>query len=279
MAKISVNFNPSAEYAVHHLALLERRLQQNMERVSSGQNINSAKDDPSGFATRERMRATLATMRQGIKNIQNGVSLAQTAEGALETIVDLLGRMTELATSAASGNVSQEGREKLDAEFQEVAAEIERLSNDTEFNGHKLLDGSLADPGLRIHFGQGNSAGADFLYFRVAGTTLADLGLSSTTLSSQTDAQAALAEIKQALATVNERLGSVGAFQNRLENMQADLSLNLENLQETESVISDADMAEAVVSVTQDQVLRQVAMAQLAQANDLAAQAVSLLFK
>ena len=276
MARFSVNFNPSAEYAADRLAQVENRLQKTMEHLSSGQKINKPQDDAAGYAVREKMRADLAVMNMGLQNLQSGVALVQTAEGTLSTIINLLTRMKELATQASSANAAND-RDKLQAEFGQLAEEIDRLANSAEFNGRHLLDGSLASTGLRIHFGTGNHSNSDYLLMQLEGSTLADLGLDLTTIDDLTAAQGAMAAVDNAISTVNDHMAKLGAYQNRLESMQKSLMISLENLQASESIISDTDMAKAMMELTRDQIIREAAMASLAQANDLPAQAVSLL--
>jgi flagellin len=222
------------------------------------------------------MRADLAVMNMGLQNLQSGVAVVQTAEGTLSTIINLLTRMKELATQASSANAGND-LDKLQAEFGQLAEEIDRLANSAEFNGRNLLDGSLASTGLRIHFGTGNHSNSDYLVMQFEGSTLADLGLDLTTIDNLTDAQDAMAALDDAISTVNDHMAKLGAYQNRLESMQKSLMISLENLQASESIISDTDMAGAMVKLTRDQIIREAAMASLAQANDLPAQAVSLL--
>ena len=276
MSKLSINFNLSAEYAASKLAQVEHRLQKNLERLSSGHKINTAQDDAAGFAVREKMRADLAVMDRGLQNLQSGVALVQTAEGTLGTLSNSLTRMKELATQAASANVGRD-RDKLKEEFDQLTEEIDRLANSATFNGRKLLDGSLASTGLRIHFGTGNNPNSDYLLIQLDGATLLDLSLDTTSIDTQTDGQSAMGAIDAAIDTVNGSLAKLGASQNRLESMQKNLMVSLENLQASESIISDTDMAEAMVELTRDQIVREAAMASLAQANNLPAQAVSLL--
>lgn len=276
MSKLSLNFNPSAEYAADRLAQVEQRLQKNMERLSSGQKINTAQDDAAGFVVREKMRVDLAVMNKGLQNLQSGVALVQTAEGTLGSITNLLIRMKELATQAASANVGTD-RDKLKEEFDQLAAEIDRLAHGAQFNGRNLLDGSLAAAGLRIHFGTGNDSYSDYLHMQLDGATLSDLSLDSTVIDNLAAAHDAMGAIDDAIDTVNLSLAKLGAYQNRLESMQKSLMVSLEKLQASESIISDTDMAAAMVELTRDQIIREAAMASLAQANDLPLQAVSLL--
>jgi len=276
MSKMSVNFNPAAEYAAKNLAQVDRRLDKTMERLSSGQQINSAEDNAAGFAVRERMRSDMAVMQKGLENLGQGVALVQTTEGALDNVGSILTRMKELATQSASANVSSD-RSKLQEEFSQLAEEVDRLANSTEFNGRKLLDNSLSTTGIRIHYGTGNSSGSDYFQLVLNGTRLQDLGLNTTTIDTQDNAQTAMDAVDAALDTVTNSLATTGAYQNRLETMQADLQVSLENLQASQSVISDADMAQEMVALTRDQIIQQAGLATLGQATNVPAQAVSIL--
>ena len=184
--------------------------------------------------------------------------------------------LKELATQASSANVGSD-RDKLQAEFGQLAEEIDRLASSAEFNGRNLLDGSLASTGLRIHFGTGNNSTSDYLLIQLGGSRLADLGLDLTTIDDPTAAQDAMAAVDNAISTVNDNMANLGAYHNRLESMHRSLMISLANLQASESIISDTDMARAMVELTRDQIIREAAMASLAQANDLPAHAVSLL--
>jgi len=276
MSKMSVNFNSAAEYAANNLAEVERRLEKETDRISSGQQINSAEDDAAGFAVREKMRADVAVLNKGLENVQQGASLVQTAEGTLGSIANILTRMKELATQAASANVNSD-RSAIQTEFSQLASEVDRIANSTEFNGTKLLDNSLAQTGVRIHFGTGNSSGSDYFYLTFGGTRLQDLGLVSASVDSQTNAQQALDGIDGAIDTLNQQVATLGAYQNRLESVQANLQVSVDNLQASDSAISDTDMAQAMTQLTRDQVLSQAGMAILAQANNLPGQAINLL--
>jgi len=276
MSKMSVNFNPSAEYAANNLAEVERRLEKETDQISSGQQINSAEDNAAGFAVREKMRADVAVLKKGLENVQQGASLAQTAEGALGSVVNILTRMKQLATQAASANVNSD-RSAIQAEFSQIASEVDRIANSTQFNGIKLLDNSLAQTGVRIQFGTGNSSGSDYFYLTFGGARLQDLGLASTAVDSQTNAQQALDSIDGAIDTLNQQVAKLGAYQNRLEDIQANLQVSVDNLQAADSAISDTDMAQAMMELTRDQVLSQAGTAILAQASNLPGQALSLL--
>ena len=166
-----VNHNMMAMNAARNLTDIYGRLASSVQRLSSGMRINSAADDAAGLAIRELMRADIAVLNQGVRNASDGISMIQTAEGALSVIDEKLIRMKELAEQAATGTYTTAQREIMDSEYQAMAAEIDRIANATDFNGVKLLDGSLAalhaGSGLKVHFGTGNSAAEDYYYLTV----------------------------------------------------------------------------------------------------------------
>ncbi|MCL2029710.1 MAG: flagellin, partial [Deltaproteobacteria bacterium] len=166
-----INHNLMADNALRNLGVNYRKLGTSVQRLSSGLRINSAADDAAGLAIREMMRADIASIHQGIRNAADGISLIQTAEGAMAVIDEKLIRMKELATQAANGGLSQNKRDIINSEYQAMAAEIDRIANATSFNGVKLLDGSLGNQnggrGLKIHFGAGNDPAADYYFVNI----------------------------------------------------------------------------------------------------------------
>jgi len=166
-----VNHNLMAMNAARNLTTIYGRLSNSVQRLSSGMRINSAADDAAGLAIRELMRADIATLNQGIRNASDAISMIQTAEGAMSVIDEKLIRMKELAEQAATGTYTTAQREIMDSEYQAMAAEIDRIATATDFNGVKLLDGSMAalhaGSGLKVHFGTGNEAAEDYYYISV----------------------------------------------------------------------------------------------------------------
>ncbi|MCB2184817.1 MAG: flagellin [Deltaproteobacteria bacterium] len=167
-----VNHNLMAQNAARNLGVVYDRLGASTQRLSSGLRINSAADDAAGLAIREFMRSEISTLNQGIRNASDGISLIQTAEGAMQVIDEKLLRMKELSEQAATGTYTTAQREIMNSEFQAMASEIDRIANATDFNGVKLLDGSLAyqhsGSGMKIHFGAGNDAAEDYYYINTA---------------------------------------------------------------------------------------------------------------
>lgn len=266
--------------AARNLGTTYGRLAKSTQRLSSGLRINSAADDAAGLAVREQMRCDIAVLRQGIRNANDGISMIQTADGALSVIDEKLIRMKELAEQAATGTYTDAQRKIMDSEFQQMASEIDRIAHATDFNGIHLLNGDQSN-GLKIHFGTGNDAAEDFYYVSINEATSSALGLYEgndlVTISVQASAQAALAYIDSAIANKDEIRANLGAMQNRLENTISNLTIQAENLQAAESQISDVDVATEMTEFVRNQVLAQAGVAMLAQANALPQMALTLL--
>ena len=166
-----INHNLMAMNAARNLSTVYSALSTSTQRLSSGLRVNSAADDAAGLAIRELMRSDIAVLNQGIRNASDAISMIQTAEGAMSVIDEKLIRMKELAEQAATGTYTTAQREIMNSEYQAMAAEIDRIANATDFNGVKLLDGSLAEghsgSGLKIHFGTGNSSAEDYYYIKI----------------------------------------------------------------------------------------------------------------
>ncbi|KIX11839.1 hypothetical protein X474_22445, partial [Dethiosulfatarculus sandiegensis] len=163
-----VNHNMMAMNAARNLSTIYGRLAKSTQRLSSGLRVNDASDDAAGLAIRELMRADIQVINQGIRNASDAISMIQTAEGAMNVIDEKLVRMKELAEQAATGTYTTAQREIMDSEYQAMAAEIDRIANATDFNGVKLLDGTLNNfhegSGMKVHFGTGNSSAEDYYF-------------------------------------------------------------------------------------------------------------------
>jgi flagellin len=278
-----INHNLMAMNAARNLGNSYNRLSTSVARLSSGMRINSAADDAAGLAIREMMRTDIRVLNQGVRNANDAISLIQTADGALSVIDEKLTRMKELAEQAATGTYTSAQRLIMDSEYQAMASEISRIANATDFNGVKLLDGSLSGTALngtqqmKIHFGTGNSSAEDYYYIRIGNATASGLGLSSTAISTQVGAQTALETIDMAVQSKDTVRASLGAISNRLSNTISNLSIQAENLQAAESRISDVDVANEMTEFTRNQILVQSAVAMLAQANSLPQLALQLI--
>jgi flagellin len=235
--------------------------------------INRGADDAAGLAISEALRADIRSLNQANRNANDGISLINTAEGALSEQASILVRMRELASQAATGTVGSTERRTIDREFQALKAEIDRISAVTEFNGQKLIDGSLsltATSSVVIQIGiQATVNDRISLNAAVDLTAITTAGLSITTTNVLTAASSlsALTTLDSAIATVTDGRGRLGAVQNRLVHTIANLTVTAENLIAAESQIRDADYAVEISEFTRNQILVQASTAILAQAN------------
>ncbi len=232
-----------------------------LEKLSSGYRINRAGDDAAGLAISEKMRAQITGLETAQKNAADGISLIQTAEGALTEVHSMLNRMVELATQSANGIYSNTDRAKLDSEMTALEAEITRISDETTFNGTKLLDGSLNST-LQI----GDTA-SQRLAVTVTDMAAATILAGDVTVGTTTGATAAITSINNAIENVSVARANLGALQNRLEHTINNLSVTTENMTAAESRIRDVDMASQMMEYTKDNILVQASQAMLAQAN------------
>ena len=267
--------NIMAENAARLLGQTYGRLGRSVERLSSGLRINRASDDPAGLAVRELMRSDIAVLGQGVRNAQDGVSLLQTAEGALGVVDEKLVRMKQLAEQAATGTYSSSQRTTINSEFAALADEVERIAKATDFNGVKVLDSASGT--VRIHFGTGNDSTEDYISVSLTDATKSGLGISSLTLATAASAAAALTAMDSAINTKDTARAGLGYAQNRLEATISNLEIQAENIAEAESRISDVDVASEMSAFTRNQVLAQAGVAMLAQANAVPQLALTLL--
>lgn len=292
---LSINNNMMAMNASRNLNVAYNNLGTSIRRLSSGLRVSSAADDAAGLAIRELMRADIASLNQGVRNANDGVSLIQTADGALQVIDEKLIRMKELAEQAATGTYDSTQRAIIDSEYQQMASEITRIANSTDFNGIKLLDGNLsgthngsapkATGALKIHFGPANDSAEDYYYVKIGNATASALGVGNQSastspgfaISTQAAAQNALTALSSAIVSKDGIRASLGSMQNRLQNTISNLEIQAENLQSAESRISDVDVATEMTNFVRNQILTQSAVAMLAQANTLPQLALRLM--
>ncbi|MGE7110709.1 flagellin [Lysinibacillus sp. NPDC047702] len=232
-----------------------------MLRISSGYRINSAADDPAGLAISEKMRAQIRGLNMAAKNIQDGISLVQTAEGALNETHDMIQRMRELAIEAANDTLTDDDRQRLELEFKELKKEIQRISTDTEFNTKTLLNGDHATKGIKIQAGA-NSGQSIELFINGMGSEA--LGLKDASIATREDADKAISTMDDALKRVSNERSRLGAYQNRLEHAYNANVNTAENLQAAESRIRDADIAKEMMNMVKAQILMQASQYVLA---------------
>ena len=250
-------------------------LSKNLEKLSSGYKINRAGDDAAGLAISEKMRAQITGLETAQKNAKDGISLIQTAEGALTEVHDMLNRMVELATQSANGTYDNNvDRKNLQAELDQLRTEINRISDSANFNGIKLFDGSMsqltASAGITLQIGD-TSASFNVLSFTLGNMDAACLGIgaSAVAITNAASAGVAISLIKEAINKVSTVRGQLGAYQNRLNHTINNLSVMTENIQDAESTIRDTDVADEMMAYTKNNILVQSAQAMLAQANQV----------
>ena len=243
-----------------------------IEKLSSGLKVNRAGDDAAGLSISEKMRGQIRGLNMASKNAQDGISLIQTAEGALDEVHAMLQRMRELAVQSASDTNVTVDRTAINNEVTELKAEIDAISTRSEFNTQKLLDGNFT--GKRIHIGANIGQG---ITVGISAMNTTGLGINGTTVATQANANTAISTVNAALEKVSAQRSKLGAIQNRLEHTIKNLDNSAENLQAAESRIRDTDMAKEMSSFTKSNILAQASQAMLAQANQLPQQVLQLL--
>ncbi len=273
--------NISAMNTHRQLTVADSSLSKSLERLSSGLRINRAGDDAAGLAISEKMRAQIRGMKQAIRNAQDGISVIQTAEGALTEVHNMLNRMRELTVQAGNSTLTDGDKDKLHAEFELLSAEITRIAETTEFNTMILLTGEFgpnatSGPGkivLQIGANAGQTLDITIGDMRaeelgvVAANSASGTGLFIGGGSNEQNIKDALEKIDKAIELVSAQRASLGANQNRLEHTIQNLSITAENLAASESRIRDVDMAAEMAEFTKNQILLQSSTAMLAQAN------------
>lgn len=257
-----INHNISALNTYRQLSNNNALSSKALEKLSSGLRINRAGDDAAGLAISEKMRGQIRGLDMATKNAQDGISLIQTAEGALNETHAILQRMRELAVQAASDTNTDDDRAALQAEVAALIEEIDRISETTEFNTQTLLDGNFADKVLHIGANEGQA-----ITISIAAMDSGTLGVDSVDISDQGGADGAITTIDTAIKTVSDERAALGAIQNRLEHTINNLMTASENLTAAESRIRDVDMAKEMMEFTKMFILQQAATAMLAQAN------------
>jgi len=267
-----INHNVTALNTHNKLSSATAAQGKSMEKLASGLRINKAGDDAAGLAISEKMRGQVRGLDQASRNAQDGISLIQTAEGALNETHDILQRMRELATQSANDTNTLTDREELQKEFTQLAKETTRIAKTTEFNTQKLLDGSDTD-GKVFQIGANESQNLTLIIGNMDATALAvgtgtdeasTVGIDITT---QTGANTAITTVNDAIETVSAERSKLGAAQNRLEHTINNLKTSSENLTAAESRVRDVDMAKEMMNQTKNSILAQAAQAMLAQSN------------
>ncbi|MBO9695717.1 MAG: flagellin FliC [Sphingopyxis sp.] len=268
-----INTNVSALRAQNNSRVASQMQSQAMERLSSGKRINAAKDDAAGLAIATRMEATTRGLTQAVRNANDGISLAQTADSAAGSISDILVRMRELSVQSANGTNGTTDRAALQTEVAALISQIGDIATRTDFNGNKLLNGSAAT-GFDIQTG---TATGETVNITIADMQAAALGVGALDISTAAGASGALATLDTAIQTVATQRANLGAQQNRLTSAVDNLTSTVTNLSESKSRIEDADFSVESTNLAAAGILAQASTAMLAQANQSAQGVMNLL--
>jgi flagellin len=293
-----VNTNISSLNAQRNYSANNASMTKTLEKLASGQRINRAADDAAGLAISEKMRSQFRGLNQAVKNAQTGISMIQTAEGALNESHSILQRMRELAVQSATDTNTNADRTKIQAEVDQLAQELTRISNTTEFNTMNLLGGNFSSTGansLVFHIGAnagqnmtvnlgpmdaatlGVASGAAAVFNAAGVMTTAATVNNGIDMATQSAANAAITTIDTAINSVSDLRSKLGAYQNRLEHTINNLQVSSENMTAAESRIRDADMAAEMSAFVKSQVLSQASVSMLAQANQVPQTVMKLL--
>ncbi len=278
-----IQHNMTAANTNRQLGITNSNLAKSTEKLSSGYKINRAGDNAAGLTISEKMRGQIRGLDQASTNAQDGISLIQTAEGALNETHSILQRMRELAVQAANDTNATEDREAIQKEVQQLTSEVTRIANETEFNTKKLLSGGLSgtDNALNLQVGanQGQKITFEISNMRASALhiTSGSYTVADAVAGTHASASFAISVIDAAIKSVSTQRSTLGALQNRLEHTIANADNTSENLQAAESRIRDVDMADEMVKYSKDSILQQAAQSMLAQANQATQGVLALL--
>jgi len=287
-----VNTNVNATVAQNALVRNERQMNTAMERLSTGQRINGAKDDAAGLAISSRMTSQIRGLEVGVRNANDAISMIQTADGALIEVTNMLQRMRELALQAANGTTTESDRDYLNTEYQNLQSEIERIADATEFNGKVILHGDAAAAGsstvafqvganggqtIEVNFGDISASGNTAFEALSAGAATGGFISAQTTASAISTANTAVSAVDSAINAVNSQRATFGAAINQMTYAIDNLSSVKVNAEASRSRILDTDYASETSELARTQIIQQAGTAMLAQANQLPQTVLSLL--
>jgi flagellin len=273
---LTVNTNTASLNAINNLNQTQRALGGSYQRISSGLRIAKAADDAAGLAVAESLNAQSASGRVAMRNTNDGISVIQTAEGAMDSVGDIISRMRELAVQSSSETLADDERAYIQDEFEQLSLEIDRIASSTNFNGNSLTDGTTT--ALDVQVGVMNTAN-DRITITLNDLTASTLGVDTAgvDLSSAAGAQAAIDTFDTALDSVSSYRSELGAAQNRLDSALENMETYVENLEGAESQIRDADFAFETAELAKNQILQQAGVSVLAQAKAMNQGVLSLL--
>lgn len=275
MTTNSIFNNTLSNTAQKFLDINTRRVGQSIERVSSGIRVNRAADDVAGLAISEALRSDIRVLRQGVRNLNDGISLINVVEGALNEQSGAVIRLNELATQGASETLGASERQTINLEIASLTAEIDRIAATTEFNGRTLLDGSLAQSVQAseqtfIQIGTDSRSASRInlnTELNISASNSTQLGINNLSVSTCKDSQSALDDIATALETLNFTRGGAGAVQNRFVKSLGTLTVSIQNLTAAESTLRDADIAEELALLTRNQIIAMTSISMVGQTN------------
>ena len=275
MATNSIFNNTLSNTAQKFLDINTRRVGQSIERISSGIRVNRAADDVAGLAISEALRSDIRVLRQGVRNLNDGISLINVVEGALNEQSGAVIRLKELATQGSSETLGASERQTLNLEIASLAAEIDRIAATTEFNSRTLLDGSLArsvqaSEQIFIQIGTDSQSASRInlnTELNISASNSTQLGINNLSVSTCKDAQSALDAIATALETLNFARGGAGAVQNRFVKSLGTLTVAIQNLTAADSTLRDADIAEELALLTRNQIIAMTSISMVGQTN------------
>ncbi len=280
---LRINYNYESISAQRNLTSTQGSFFKAIEQLSSGLRINKAADDAAGLAVSEKLKNQVRGLNQAQRNAQDGISLLQTAEGALNETHSLLGRMRELAVQSANDTLSNSDRLHIQDEVNQLLSEVDRIANSTQFNQINLLNNSGSTTNVLLHVGANKESGTNDNEITVSldGSDTASLGVDAlagaVSLTTQSGANSAISALDTAIEKISTTRGQLGAYQNRLDSMINSLGVASENAGAANSRIRDADVAKSVSEMVRTQILQQSTMAVLAQANQAPQMALQLL--
>ena len=259
-----VQHNLTAANTNRQLGITTNGLQKSTEKLSSGYKINRAADDAAGLSISEKMRNQIRGLNKASDNAQDGISLVQTAEGALNEVHSMLQRMSELAVQASNDTNQTVDRTALQSEVAQLQTEIRRVADTTQFNKQNILNGDFTSKNIQVGANANELIGISITDVK---TTVSDAIDAGTKVNTFTDAQTAITNIQNSITALSTQRSTLGAIQNRLEHTTANLDNISENTQAAESRIRDTDMAEEMVTYSKNNILQQAGQSMLAQAN------------
>ena len=271
---LRINQNIAAMNSYRNLSVTDNQMNKSLEKLSSGFRINRAADDAAGLAISEGLRSQVGGLKVASRNAQDGISVVQTAEGALTEVHSILQRVRDLTVQGANDSNSADSRKAIETEISSLGAELTRISDSTNFNGTKLLDGTKASLSFQVG-AEGDANSAIVVTLDNVKTTVA--GVAALKVTDHATAQTSIEAVDTAIASISTTRAGLGAMQNRFEHTINNVNVAVENLSASESRIRDADMAQEMVAFTRNQILSQAGTSMLAQANQASQGVLSLL--